>query len=167
MSSHTGSARAITLPAPRTNLVAGDGARADGSGNRWALDWVIGRPTRVVVLVVAVALMGLGDLCMTMMHLSTIGMNEANPIARYVMQYNLPWVLVAWKCACIALSSLIFFRFRTRVSVELGVWFCCLVMAWLSVRWIRYSDEMMSATPALHALAHAEGMNWVRIEAER
>lgn len=127
------------------------------------LDWRSGRGARVAALVVAVALMSLGDLYMTLEHLRTIGLNEGNPVARYVIAYNCPWVLIAWKCACIALSSIIFLRWRTRWSSEVGVWLCFFVMAWLSIRWMQYSEELTDATSALHAISQAPGVTWVQM----
>lgn len=102
------------------------------------------RPARVLALLAAVVLLSLGDLWMTLTHLRTVGMFEANPLAREVINLNSPLALAAWKLATVALAVGILFRLRARRAGEAGAWVCVAVLTWLTVHWVRYSDELSS-----------------------
>lgn len=122
-----------------------------------------GRSVRVVCLVSAIVMMSLADLVITLIYLRTVGMGEGNPVARYVMEHGSDSLLIAWKCASVALAVLVFVRYRDRRSTEGACWFCMVVLVWLLVRWIAYADEAWRLTPALHALAESESAMWVRM----
>jgi hypothetical protein len=124
------------------------------------------RSLRVIVLVVAIALMSLGDLVMTLEHLKTIGMGEANPIARYIIGYNSPALLAAWKIASIALASIIFLRYRARPTAELACWLCTAVLAVLTCMWLQYASEIHTLTCSLPAVADSQYSAWVHISAD-
>jgi hypothetical protein len=122
------------------------------------------RSARVLALIVAITLMSLGDLYMTMVHLRGFGMLEMNPIARLVMRYHAPWVLVLWKVATVLLGAGILARFRCRRSAELAAILCCSVMTALTIQWIRYSDQVShnSALMQSVATASADSPDFVR-----
>src|SRR6266478_4968970 len=80
---------------PPMNVAAGTRRFACGRGSAAAK----GRSCRVIALLVAVVLMSLGDLHITLTYLTSVGMSEGNPLARWVMGYNNPGLLVAWKLA--------------------------------------------------------------------
>jgi len=119
------------------------------------------RSLRVLTLVTAIVFMSLGDLYMTLVHLSTIGMGEANPIARYVIGFNSPALLAGWKLSSVFLACLIFARFRTRVSTEAACWLCTGVLVVLTLMWINYSSEIATLTCSLPAISQAEYTAWV------
>lgn len=121
------------------------------------------RPFRVSCLIVAVILLSLADLYITITYLRTVGMGEGNPIARYVIQHGSESLLIVWKCASVALASLVFFIHRDRKVVEVAAWFAFGVLLWLLIQWIAYSDEAWRLTPALHTLPDSESAMWVRI----
>ena len=74
------------------------------------------RALRVWVLVATIVVLSLSDLYMTLAHLRSVGMGEANPLARIVISYNSPALLSAWKCSCVALAAMILIlaRFQSR-----------------------------------------------------
>lgn len=123
------------------------------------------RVLRVWILMAAVAVLSAADLYMTLTYLRTVGMGEANPLARWVIGYNSAWLLAAWKGASIALACLIFYVFRARRSGEFAAWVCMLILAALSVHWLRYASQVELLTPTLHVVAQqadAAG-NWVTL----
>lgn len=128
------------------------------------LRWLHSRANRVTLVVALVALLSLADLYMTMVHLRGVGMSEGNPIARMVMSYNSPAILVGWKLATILLTSLIFLIARQRRIAEIGCYVCLGALVWLTIRWSEYSHEIAKATPAVHVLAHLESETWVRFD---
>ncbi|MBY0262667.1 MAG: DUF5658 family protein [Phycisphaerales bacterium] len=121
------------------------------------------RSLRVLTLLTAIVFMSLGDLYMTLVHLSTIGMGEANPIARYVIGFNSPALLAVWKLSSVLLACLIFAKFRTRVSTEAACWLCTGVLVVLTLMWINYSAEITTLTCSLPAITQAEYSAWVHI----
>lgn len=119
------------------------------------------RPARVCWLVFAIAVLSLADLHMTLEHLTTIGMGEANPIARLIMSTNSPAALIAWKLTSVAAACLAFYAGRRRPVGEVAAWFCCLVLIWLIFRWGAYSTELASVCPQVHFLNQADTALWV------
>jgi len=114
-------------------------------------------------MVGAIALLSAGDLYMTMVHLRGFGMMEMNPIARLVMQYQAPWVLIAWKLGTVGLASLILIACRRRKAAELAALVCCLVLTALTVQWIRYSEQASRNTTLLQTIADGESAAFVRV----
>jgi hypothetical protein len=121
------------------------------------------RTWRVLALILAIVALSLGDLYMTLTYLKSGGMGEANPVARWVINHGSPGLLVFWKVATVAVASLILFYARRRASAEVAAWGCCFVLTWLTVRWHSYAEEVSRATPALQAVAEADGERWVEL----
>lgn len=119
------------------------------------------RAVRVMTLTAVVAFLGVLDLVFTLTYLRTVGMPEGNPIARMVMSYNSPAMLIAWKCATILASSFIFYLARRRITAELACWFCAFVLVWLTARWVNFAYEVEHVTPFVHALSECESRTWV------
>jgi len=114
------------------------------------------RPTRVIALCCFIILVSLADLHLTLSFLTSGGMAEGNPLARYIMSFNCQWLLGAWKLMLTALACGTFICLRTRLFVEVSVWACALVMVWLLIRWGFYADY------AALAAEHFAGANLVK-----
>jgi len=121
------------------------------------------REARVCWLIFAIAVMSIADLHMTLVHLTTIGMSEGNPIARLVMSTNSPGWLIAWKLTTVAAACLAFFAGRRKLVGEAAAWFCCFVLVWLTLRWGEYATELASVCPQIHLLHAADTAQWVRM----
>jgi hypothetical protein len=119
------------------------------------------RPARVIILLVAVIALSLGDLYMTLFHLQSVGMVEANPLAREVIDLKSPPMLAAWKLATVAVTvSLLLLVRRTR-SGEVGAWLCVAVLTWLTLRWIDYSEALAELPPDVAVEVARRDPNWV------
>lgn len=119
------------------------------------------RPVRVGALLVAVVALSIGDLYMTLVHLRSVGMIEANPLAREVIDLNSPHALAAWKLATVLVAvSLLFLVRRTR-SGEAGAWLAVAVLTWLMLHWITYSDALVHLHPEFAVDAARNDPNWV------
>ena len=124
------------------------------------------RALRVWILVATIVVLSLSDLYMTLAHLQSAGMGEANPLARLVMSYNSPILLSAWKCACVALAALILILARFRPSGEIACWLSTVVLTALTVHWISYSSEASKFTTQINSMAQQEpSANWVSMGA--
>lgn len=119
------------------------------------------REARVCWLILAIAVFSVGDLVMTLDHLTTIGMGEANPIARMVMSTNSPAALIVWKLTSVGVACLAFYAGRKKLVGEVAAWFCCFVLIWLMLRWGMYSAELATICPQVHMLHHVERGQWV------
>lgn len=124
------------------------------------------RGLRVTVLCVVILIISVADLELTLRFLTSGGMSEGNPLARYIMGFNCQWLLGAWKIMLTAVACGTLFGLRTRLTAELGAWLCAAVMVWLAIRWGFYADyaglaaeHMLSATPC-------KPTDWVAITVE-
>ena len=97
------------------------------------------RALRVWLLLLTIIVLSFADLYMTLAHLRSAGMGEANPLARLVISYQSPLILSLWKCACVALACLILVLARFRRSGEIACWVSCAVLTVLTIHWMQYS----------------------------
>ena len=120
------------------------------------------RAIRVWLLVGTIVVLSVADLYMTLAHLRSAGMGEANPLARLVMSYQSPTLLSLWKGACVGLACIILLLARFRRSGEIGCWFCCVVLTVLTVHWLRSSSEASKYTAQINALSDGDApADWV------
>lgn len=125
-----------------------------------------GRERRVLLLLASIVLMSVADLHMTLMHLTSFGLLEGNPLARSIISYNSPAILAAWKLATVAMTTGILFWFRRARSGEVAAWVCWLVLAALMVQWLRYSSEAPHLTAELNHLSGEGDHRWVAMTPE-
>ena len=118
-----------------------DPVRARAGGYRSplnALRRVHPRTRRVALLIVAIMIMSVGDLMLTLTYLRHLGMAESNPLARLVIDFRSPALLVVWKMATvIACVSILLWKSRSR-SAEIGAWAGTLILAALMLHWSSY-----------------------------
>jgi|GEM_PF-1093937 len=93
------------------------------------------RSFRVITLAIAIAVMSGVDLYLTILYITHTGMNEMNPLARAMMEYQSPAILALWKGGTVLLSLGILILIRKQRSAEMGAWVGCLVMGWLMLHW--------------------------------
>lgn len=120
-----------------------------------------GRRRRVTLAIAAIIVFSLADLYFTILYARTIGMAEANPIARMVMSMNSPALLGLWKCATVLGACLIFWVCRHKRTAEFAAIACMGALGALTVWWSVYSKELPQYTTNFHALASTE-TNWVQ-----
>ncbi len=121
------------------------------------------RDVRVVLLVALVLLMCAVDLIVTLNYLNTAGFNEANPLARWIMQFNCGWILAGWKLLLTTITCGLLCFTRRHLSGEIGAWVCLGVMLWLMARWHTYSDSAHSTVEFRYGVEHAN-VEFVRFD---
>lgn len=120
------------------------------------------RSSRVIILVSVVVLLSVADLYMTMMHLSTIGMLEGNPLARWIMRNLDPSALVLWKAVTLLIASAILIKIRHTPHGEVAAWVCAAILVWLMFRWYGYSHNLSMLTPEeMRLVTETEKSLWV------
>jgi hypothetical protein len=120
-----------------------------------------GRARRVTILLVATALMCLGDLALTLTYVTSMGMVENNPIARAVMEHNSPGFVVVWKLATMAIGLGILFWARRTKGAEVATWLCFLIMCALCVHWLGFAMAVSNLSPEYAAMAALDDPRWV------
>ena len=124
------------------------------------------RITRIVLLVATTLIMCMGDLYMTLVFALNIGMIEANPIARTVIQQHPIAVVVIWKLATVLFFGVVLFVARRTRAAEVGAWCCFFVMTALTVHWFSYSNNVSEFTSEFAALAMSEEPGWINLTGE-
>lgn len=125
--------------------------------------WVPGRTSRVTTLIIAILLASLADLALTLTFLTSVGMSEANPVARAIISTGSIALVVAFKLALSAAACAIFWIARRRTSGEIGALAGALLMAWLIVRWHDYIDQSYIFTAGLDGKQHQYDSRWVAL----
>lgn len=124
------------------------------------------RPFRVVALSLAIAAMSSVDLYLTILYITHTGMNEVNPLARAMMEYQSPAILSAWKAGTVALSIGILMLIRKQRSAELGAWVGCLVMGWLMIHWVGFIESTQYIDIEMANAQNRDNPTWIMISTE-
>lgn len=110
------------------------------------------REARFACILLAVVLMSLADLSMTLIHATTIGMQEENPIARVLMRHGGICSLCIWKGGTVAIGVFILWRVRRHACAEVGAWICFAILAALCFHWARYNSQISGLTTEVLSL---------------
>jgi drug/metabolite transporter superfamily protein YnfA len=103
------------------------------------------RARRVSVLLVGIIVLSLADLFVTIGHLRSTGMIEANPIAAHLIRVtHSPWVLAAYKCLTVGVCVTLLHRLRRRMWGEVGAWCAAGILTVMALLWHTYSRELES-----------------------
>lgn len=119
------------------------------------------RGCRVVSAIITIVLLSLADLYITLVYLHSGGMGEANPIARWIMGHGSPVLLILWKLLTVGIAGIILYSTRRTRAAEIGAWICVILLTWLTIRWVAYSNEIQHVTPSIHLLGDSEQAKWV------
>gem|GEM_PF-915771 len=102
------------------------------------------RGARVTLLLGAIALVSVVDLILTLKFVTTVGMIEANPIARWVMRSGDAWTLTIFKLSLTLICLGTIFWLRRIRTAELAAWFCFAVMLALSMKWSMFLTQVQT-----------------------
>jgi hypothetical protein len=101
------------------------------------------RARRMTILIFGIIALSFADLLVTITHLRTIGMIEANPIAAYLIErHGSIWVLSAYKLATMSVCVVILIYIRRYVLGEFAAWTSIAILAGMSVVWHLYATEL-------------------------
>ncbi|MCP3905510.1 MAG: hypothetical protein GY715_17935 [Planctomycetes bacterium] len=122
------------------------------------------RARRVLVLLAAVIVLSVADLVVTIGHLQTVGLIEANPIAAWLIRTTeSPWVLSAYKCLTVGVCIALLYRLRRYRECEIAAWCAVGILVAMSLLWHSYSMEMESPLELKMAQAAHEDI-WLRLD---
>lgn len=106
---------------------------------RSAIDPSIRRGRRVILLLGLLCLLNAFDLACTVTVYKLGAFEEANPVARYVLQY--PNLVVLFKVSLVAFASMVLFVYRRRRLVEYACWSVCTIYIVLAAVWVQHLQE--------------------------
>lgn len=144
------------VPGREDPLLAHDTQARAGSRPTWG-----GRPFRVLALAVALVAMSLVDLHITLLYLTTVGLAEENPVARWVMSTGSPGLLSAWKLASIVPTVAVIVAHRHRLLVELLAWVACGLLMLVMLHWLAYADQTELLVLAMAGFDDGVDPRWV------
>lgn len=96
------------------------------------------RATRVLLLLGTALIVSVADLVMTLKFVTSVGMIEANPIARWIMKSGDATTLTIFKMVLTLASLGVIFYFRKKRSAEIAAWVAFGIMLALSLRWFNF-----------------------------
>lgn len=135
-----------TVAEPRLNRVLGD------------------RPRRVILLLWAIVVLSLADLFVTLTHLQSIGMVEANPVAAFLIRSTgSPWALILFKAGTVAVCVMLLYRVRNHRQGELAAWLALVILVGVSVMWHYYS-EASDAPETVRIARLIHGDQWLTLD---
>jgi len=123
------------------------------------------RGHRVGLLGLAIVVMSAVDLYLTLLFVTQTGMNEMNPLARAMMEYQSPSLLAIWKAATVVLCVGILLMIRKQRSAEIGAWAGCLLLCWLMSHWIGFIREARITDLEIAQGGISSNPNWIMIDA--
>lgn len=143
------------LQAMRVMGIAQPGVSTTNDASGWRRTWTVAtspecRGLRVVILLLATFLMGVADLALTLTYVTSMGMVELNPLARFIMEHGSVQAVALFKFGAMTINGGILYVFRQRRIAEIAAWICFLVMAALSIKWGMYASHMSSFASELH-----------------
>lgn len=115
---------------------------------------------RLMLLIFAIMLMSAADLFCTMTYMSSVGMLEVNPIARFMVSVGSAQQLVLFKLFTIALSCGALYLARRNPLSERVAWLCAAGLLALMLHWTAYNSSVSELTNEITTLALHGGHDW-------
>ena len=114
---------------------------------------------------VGVLVLSLADLLVTLMHLKSRGLMEANPIAAWIIGHTgSVSVLAAYKAATVAVCVGLLYRLRRHVQGEVAAWCAIMILAVVSFHWYQYGREIDGLVDIELARQGAYGDDWLILD---
>jgi hypothetical protein len=99
------------------------------------------RMQRLSVLITIIVGLSIADLLFTLIHLQSLGMVEANPVARAIILTGDAHQLVSFKLASVAVGCGCLYLGRRSRKIEFAAWLCAIGLGVLTVHWFNYNAE--------------------------
>lgn len=100
------------------------------------------RCRRVFLLVTLIAILSLGDLWVTLTLLNSLGMEEVNPLAAFIIRHQSPIGLILFKVGSVLACVSIILVVRHRRQGEMAAWIAAGILILLTARWSAYTNEV-------------------------
>lgn len=97
---------------------------------------------RLMLLLTAMFLMGMGDLLCTLAYMRSVGLPEMNPIARWIAANGTSQSLVLYKLLTISVSCGALYLARRHRRAEVCGWACAAILFALTLHWISFNRSV-------------------------
>lgn len=115
---------------------------------------------RLMLVLLAIALMSLADLVCTLIYMSSVGLLELNPLARLMVSIGDAQQLVIFKLFTMTLScGALYFARRHPIS-ERVAWICAAGLFALMLHWTSFNSSVSGLTNEITILALQGGHDW-------
>jgi hypothetical protein len=122
------------------------------------------RVRRVTVLLWAIVILSLADLAVTIGHLQSVGMAEANPVAAYLIRVtDSPWALAAFKALTVAVCVALLYSARRHWQGEVASWLALTILVGVSILWHYYAEALDDANHVRLAQV-VSGDDWLQFD---
>ncbi len=122
------------------------------------------RARRVTVLLLGIVVLSVGDLLVTLGHLQSSGMAEANPIAAWIIRHTgSAAALVLYKVLTVGVCVTLLYWFRRRPAGEVAAWVGVAMLLGMCVMWHAYSRSIASPA-ALDLVQASHGEDWLVLD---
>lgn len=103
----------------------------------------IRRGQRVCTLLAGIVILSIADFVVTVGHLRTVGMVEANPIASWLIETTRsPWALAGYKVLTVGICVSLLYRVRRERIAECAAWFGLSILVGMCFIWHTYSVQL-------------------------
>jgi hypothetical protein len=124
-----------------------------------------GRSRRVTVLLVGILVLSIADLVITLTHLTTIGMMEANPIAAALIRAtDSSWLLGIFKTITVGVSLSVLFCLRRHIQAEIAAWLGVLILSGVALMWHSYTEEVIGSPDLVLAQGQVDRDSWLMLD---
>ncbi len=114
---------------------------------------------------VGVVVLSLADLIVTLLHLRSRGMMEANPIAAWIIGHTgSVSLLAAYKAVTVCVCVGLLYRLRRHVEGEVAAWCAVMILALVSFHWYQYAREIDGLLDIELARQGAYGKDWLILD---
>lgn len=121
-----------------------------------------GRRLRMLALLTAIVVLSAGDLVLTIGHMSTTGMYEANPlVAGLARMTESSLSIVNFKALTVLVGVGLLYRLRRYGSAELAAWLVAAVLVALSIQWHLYTSEISNMSLMVQVELAVHDAGWV------
>lgn len=125
----------------------------------------LSRPRRVIFLLLGVVVLSLADLAITLAHLNSTGMAEANPIARSVISLTgSPASLVCFKLLSVLVCVALLYKVRRTLQGEIASWGALAILSIMSYMWFSYAKQYENPIELQLAQTQWAREQWVRFD---
>lgn len=119
----------------------------------------------MIVLLLAVVALSLADLIVTLIHLKTVGLVEANPLARWIINTTgSTWALAAFKGATVATCVALLYRLRHHIEGEIASWCAVGILVGMCFLWHGYTHTMLDPNEVILAQGEPWEEYWLQLD---
>lgn len=115
---------------------------------------------RLMLVLLAIAMMSIADLVCTLIYMSSVGLMELNPVARFMVSVGDARQLIIFKLFTMTLScGALYFARRHPIS-ERVAWICAAGLLGLMLHWTSFNSSVSGLTNEITILALQGGHEW-------